>query len=487
MAGLLDDLDWQGKVYSGGWTASRGGVLESTEPATGEVLATVGLADAGDIAAAAAVARQAQPEWAAQPGPQRAALIRRAARLLEDNRAEFEGWLVREGGAIPGKAGFEVELVLAELWEAAALPTQPWGHLLPASEPGRQSIAKRVPLGVVGVISPWNFPLILSTRAVAPALALGNAVILKPDAQTAVSGGILLARLFEVAGLPAGVLHVLPGDAVPGAALAESPDVAMISFTGSTAVGRLVGEAAGRTLKRVSLELGGNNAIIVLDDADIDVASSAGAWGAFLHQGQVCMTAGRHIVLESVAQEYLDRLAKRAENLPVGNPHTEQVALGPLINERQLANVDRIVTETVAAGASVRAGGTHEQLYYRPTVLADVTPSMPAFREEIFGPVAPVVVVKDVDEAVRIANATEYGLVAAIQTGSMERGLEIAERLNTGIVHVNDQTLNNDAYAPFGGTGASGNGSRFGSQSSWDEFTQWQWVTARPQAHGFPF
>jgi len=487
MAGILDDLDWQGKVYSSGWSTSRGGVLESTEPATGEVLATVGLADAGDIAAAATAAKQAQPEWAAQPGPLRAALIRRVARLLEDNRAEFERWLVREGGAIPGKAAFEVELVLGELWEAAALPTQPWGHLLPVSEAGRQSIAKRVPLGVVGVIGPWNFPLILSTRAVAPALALGNAVILKPDAQTAVSGGILLARLFELAGLPGGVVHVLPGGAEPGAALAGNPDVAMISFTGSTAVGRLVGEAAGRTLKRVSLELGGNNALIVLDDADIDVASSAGAWGAFLHQGQVCMTAGRHIVLEAVAGEYLDRLAKRAENLPVGNPHTEQVALGPLISERQLANVDRIVTETVAAGASVRAGGTHDQLYYRPTVLADVTPAMPAFREEIFGPVAPVVVVKDVDEAIRTANATEYGLVAAVQTGSMERGLEIAERLNTGIVHVNDQTLNNDAYAPFGGTGASGNGSRFGSQSSWDEFTQWQWVTARPQAHGFPF
>ena len=487
MAGILDDLDWQGKVYSSGWSTSRGGVLESTEPATGEVLATVGLADAGDIAAAATAAKQAQPEWAAQPGPLRAALIRRVARLLEDNRAEFERWLVREGGAIPGKAAFEVELVLGELWEAAALPTQPWGHLLPVSEAGRQSIAKRVPLGVVGVIGPWNFPLILSTRAVAPALALGNAVILKPDAQTAVSGGILLARLFELAGLPGGVVHVLPGAAEPGAALAGNPDVAMISFTGSTAVGRLVGEAAGRTLKRVSLELGGNNALIVLDDADIDVASSAGAWGAFLHQGQVCMTAGRHIVLEAVAGEYLDRLAKRAENLPVGNPHTEQVALGPLISERQLANVDRIVTETVAAGASVRAGGTHDQLYYRPTVLADVTPAMPAFREEIFGPVAPVVVVKDVNEAIRTANATEYGLVAAVQTGSMERGLEIAERLNTGIVHVNDQTLNNDAYAPFGGTGASGNGSRFGSQSSWDEFTQWQWVTARPQAHGFPF
>jgi len=487
MTEVLDGLDWQGKVFSSGWVTPQGGELKSVEPATGDVLARVGLANAADIAAAAAAARRAQPDWAAQPGPQRAALIRRAARVLEDNRAEFERWLVREGGAIPGKAAFEVELVLGELWEAAALPTQPVGQLLPTSEAGRQSIARRVPLGVVGVISPWNFPQILSVRAVAPALALGNAVVLKPDVQTAVSGGVLIARLFELAGLPEGVLHVLPGDAEPGAALAENADVAMISFTGSTAVGRLVGEAAGRTLKRVSLELGGNNALIILDDADLDVASSAGAWGAFLHQGQVCMTAGRHIVVESVADAYLDRLAKRADNLPVGDPFTGQVALGPLINERQLANVDRIVSETVSAGATLRAGGSHDGLFYRPTVLGGVTPSMAAFREEIFGPVAPVIVVKDTDEAVRVANDTEYGLVAAVQTGSLERGLAVADQLRTGIVHINDQTLNNDAFAPFGGTGASGNGSRFGSQSSLDEFTQWQWVTSRPQAHGFPF
>jgi benzaldehyde dehydrogenase (NAD) len=261
----------------------------------------------------------------------------------------------------------------------------------------------------------------------------------------------------------------------------------MISFTGSTAVGREVGATAGRTLKRVSLELGGNNALIVLDDADLEVASSAGAWSAFLHQGQICMTAGRHIVSAAVADEYLDRLAKRASALPVGDPFTEQVALGPLISERQLANVDRIVTESVAAGAQVRAGGTHDRLYYQPTVLADVSTSMPAFREEIFGPVAPVIVVQDDDEAVAVANDTEYGLVAAVQTGSPDRGREIAARLRTGIVHINDQTLNNDAYAPFGGTGASGNGSRFGSQSSWDEFTQWQWVTFRAQPHPFPF
>jgi len=477
--GLFDD--------SVRWRPAHGGVLTSTEPATGAVLAEVGLADAEDVAAATTRAAEAQPAWAATIGPARAAVLRSAAAVLTANRAEFEQWLVREGGAVPGKAAFEVDLALGELWEAAALPTQPHGHLLPSSEPGRESVARRVPLGVVGVISPWNFPLILSIRAVAPALALGNAVVLKPDTQTAVSGGALVARLFEEAGLPDGVLHVLPGDAGPGAALAADPRVAMIAFTGSTAVGREVGATAGRTLKRVSLELGGNNALLVLDDADLEIASSAGAWGAFLHQGQVCMTAGRHIVHQDVADEYLERLAKRAQALPVGDPFTEQVALGPLINARQRDNVHRIVEETVAAGASVQAGGTYEDLFYRPTVLAGVTPAMPAFREEIFGPVAPVIVVRDDDEAVAVANDTEYGLVAAVQTGSVERGRRLADRLRTGIVHINDQTLNNDAYAPFGGTGASGNGSRFGSQSSWDEFTQWRWITARDQAHGFPF
>ena len=221
---LLDGANWNSKIFSNGWTSAQGGTLQTTEPATGEVLAEVGLANKGDVAEAARRARAAQPEWAAVIGPERAALMRRAARVLEDNHEEFETWLVREGGAVPGKAAFEVQLVLGELWEAAALPTQPWGNLLPASEPGRESIARRVPLGVVGVISPWNFPLILSVRAVAPALALGNAVILKPDVQTPVSGGALVARLFEEAGLPEGLLHVLPGDAEAGLGPGRGPE-----------------------------------------------------------------------------------------------------------------------------------------------------------------------------------------------------------------------------------------------------------------------
>ncbi|MFC7448360.1 benzaldehyde dehydrogenase [Rhodococcus daqingensis] len=487
MAELLAGESWHGKIFDGRWKDPGAGAIKVTEPATGAVLGEVGNASASDVDAAARIAAAAQPGWAARTGEERAQVLRRAALTLQANRAEVERWLIREGGSVPGKAAFEVQLVLSELWEAAALPTQPSGLLLPSSQDGRTSIARRVPLGVVGVISPWNFPFLLAMRAVAPALALGNSVVLKPDVHTAISGGVVIAQLLREAGLPEGVLHVLAGEAEPGQALTENPDIAMISFTGSTSVGRLVGAAAGRTLKRVSLELGGNNALIVLDDADLDAASSAGAWGSFLHQGQVCMTAGRHIVLENVADEYLDRLTRRAAVLPVGDPNTADVALGPLINAQQLAHVDRIVQGTVTEGAEIRTGGTHQGLFYRPTVLAGVTTAMPAFREEIFGPVAPVTVVRDEAEAIAVANDSEYGLVAAIQTGSVDRGTRVADQLRTGMVHINDQTLNNDAYAPFGGVGASGNHARFGTQTSWDEFTQWQWRTSRPTAQAFPF
>ena len=363
---LLDAVDWTGKIFNGQWVPAHGGKLAAIEPATGETLGETGLANGEDVANAAKLAAAAQPAWAATPGHERAALIRNVAKVLEDNRAEFETWLIREGGAVPGKAAFEVGLVLGELWEAASLPTQPWGYLLPTAEPGRESIAQRLPLGVVGVISPWNFPQILSVRAVAPALALGNAVILKPDVNTAISGGVLVARLFEAAGLPAGLLHMLPGEAQAGSALCTDPNVAMISFTGSTAVGREVGAAAGRSLKRVSLELGGNNALIVLDDADLDIAASSGAWSAFLHQGQICMTAGRHIVHESVADAYLDRLAAKASGLPVGDPHAGQVALGPLINDKQLTRVDRIVTATVEGRRRTARGRHPRQPLLRP-------------------------------------------------------------------------------------------------------------------------
>jgi benzaldehyde dehydrogenase (NAD) len=483
---LLDEQVWGRRIFDGGWVAAPA-TLDVVEPATGEVLGVAGAGDATAVADAAAAAARAQPEWAALPATQRAAVLRRAADALERHRAEAEQWIVRESGSVPGKAQVEVSASLNQLHQAAALIAQPLGHVLPSLTPGRQSVARRLPLGVVAVITPWNFPVVLALRSVAPALAVGNAVVLKPDANTPVIGGALVARIFEAAGLPEGVLHVLPGGADVGAALVAEPRVDMISFTGSTRVGRSVGEAAGRSLKRVVLELGGNSPLVVLDDADVDAASSAGAWGSFLHQGQVCMATSRHIVHQGIAERYLEALAERAARLPVGNPATEQVALGPIINEHQLQRVQRIVDDSVAQGAELLTGGAGDGLFYPATVLRDVTPQMPAFAEEIFGPVAPVTIVRDDDEAVELANATDYGLAAAIQSGSPERAARIADRLRAGMVHINDQTVNEESPAPFGGFGASGNGGHFGGAANLEVFTEWQWLTTRERATPFPF
>jgi benzaldehyde dehydrogenase (NAD) len=346
---------------------------------------------------------------------------------------------------------------------------------------------KRVPAGVVGVISPFNVPLILSIRSVAPALALGNAVVLKPDLRTPVSGGFAIARVLAEAGLPEGLLHVLPGGADAGTALVTDPRVRIISFTGSTAVGRKIGELAGKHLKRAHLELGGNSALIVLDDVDIERAVSAGAWGSFLHQGQICMTAGRHLVHERVAESYVEALATHAERLPVGNPATEQVALGPLIDEGQRDKVHGLVTSTVDAGARCVSGGTHEGLFYRPTVLDGVGTDMPAYANEVFGPVAPVVRFGDDDEAAALAAASEYGLSLSILTRDVSRGLALAERIPTGIAHINDQTVNDEAVAPFGGVAASGTGARFGGLSNLDAFTESRWITVRGDIPTYPF
>ena len=483
---LLDEQQWAGKIYSDGWVDAPA-QIETVEPATGEVLGTAGGGDAESIARAARSAAAAQRDWAATPIMERAAIVRRAGEIMERHRGELVQWLVRESGCIKGKAHFEIGASIGQLDMAAALVSHPLGQVLPSLTPGRSSTARRVPLGVVGVITPWNFPYVLPMRSVGPALVCGNAVVLKPDANTPVTGGVVIARLFEEAGLPPGVLHVLPGDGAVGQALVADPNVRMISFTGSTASGRLVGETAGRTLKRTVLELGGNCPLVVLDDADVEAASSAGAWGSFLHQGQICIAVSRHLVHESIVEEYTAALSERAGRLPVGNPATDDVALGPIINERQLARVRRIVDESVAQGAKLRAGGTNEGPFFAATVLGEVSTSMPAYAEEIFGPVAPVISFRDDDEAVALANGTEYGLAAAVQSRSPQRAAAVAEQLRAGMVHVNDQTVNEEPPAPFGGFGCSSNGGHFGGVANLELWTEWQWRTARDQASPFPF
>jgi benzaldehyde dehydrogenase (NAD) len=483
---LLDESQWTGKIYSDGWVDGPT-QIETTEPATGEVLGTAGGGDANSIARAAASAAEAQRSWAATPFDDRAAIVKRAGELMEKHRAELIHWLIRESGAIPPKADFEISASIGQLDTAAALTSEPLEVELPSMTPGRTSTARRAPLGVVGVITPWNFPYVLAMRSLGGALALGNAVVLKPDANTPVTGGVVIARLFEEAGLPEGVLHVIPGAGDVGQALVEDPHVRMISFTGSTATGRLVGEAAGRMLKRTLLEMGGNSPLVVLEDADIAAASSAGAWGSFLHQGQICLSVSRHLVHESIVGDYTKALAERAGHLPVGNPATEEVALGPIINEKQLARVRRIVDESVDQGAKIVVGGTNDGLFFTPTVLGDVTQEMPAFAEEIFGPVAPVISFRDDAEAVELANATEYGLSAAVQSGSVDRASAIADQLRAGMVHINDQTVNEEPPAPFGGIGCSSNGGHFGGVANLELWTEWQWLTSRDKAEPFPF
>ncbi|MFG1279852.1 benzaldehyde dehydrogenase [Xanthobacter autotrophicus] len=476
---------WHCKGWSGGWTTLSGGTIQVEEPATGDLLAEVGRASTQDVRRAARAARAAQHGWIALPYQERGASFRRAATLVESRAALIRDWIVRETGAVKLKAQFEITSVVHLLHEAAAVQTQPRGLVLPA-DGGSLSLARRVPHGVVGVITPFNFPFILTGRAILPALAMGNAVVLKPDPRTPVSGGLLLASIFAEAGLPEDLLHVLPGDVEAGEALVADPDIAMISFTGSTAVGRKIGSLAGGHLKKVALELGGKNALIILDDADLDRAVSNGAWASWLHQGQICMSAGRHLVHKSLAEAYAERMAEKARALPVGNPFTEEVALGPLINRVQLERVRRIVDDSIAAGARLLAGGPGQGNFFNPTVLDRVTPEMPAFREEIFGPVVSITAFEDDEQAVRLANDTEYGLSAGILSPSIERAKRIADQLNVGLLHINDQTVHDDGTMPMGGFGASGNGSRHGGPANWDEFTQWQWMTIKEKPPLYP-
>ena len=486
-AKVFDSTRWSERIFSGGeWTAGSG-TYDVVEPATGETLGKLGSASGADVRKAAKAAKAAQVGWAALPYEQRAAIMRRAGDLFTEHAEQIRNWIVRETGSIPPKADIEIGFAAAACYEAAALPSMPYGQVLRTPQ-NQLSMSRRQPVGVVGVISPFNFPLILSIRAVAPALALGNSVVLKPDHRTAVAGGVVLARIFEEAGVPSGVFSCLPGGADTGAAMVEDPDISMISFTGSSRGGRSVAELAGRHLKRVHLELGGKNALVIMEDVDLEKAASIAAFGAFNHQGQICMSTGRILVAESVAEEFTKRLAAHASHLPVGNPAKEQVALGPIIDQKQLDHIHQVVTESVNKGARIVTGGTYERLFYKPTVLANVASTSPAFNEEIFGPVAPITTFRSVDDLVDLVNSSDYGLSLGILTSDPMKALELSERMQSGIVHINDQTVMDEVVNPFGGVKASGPGSRIGgAEANIEAFTNVQWVTVRSDLPQYPF
>ena len=483
---LMETSRWSGMIYVGEWVVGGAGVRPVLEPATGNQLAEIGIADAADVNRSAEQAAKAQRDWAGLKPEDRAAVLRRAGDLWEQHAADIQSWLVREGGSIPAKAALETHIAAQECYEAASLPSHPHGDVLTSNE-DRWSFARRRPAGVVSVIAPFNFPLILSIRSVAPALALGNAVLLKPDLRTAVGGGVALVRIFEEAGLPPGLLQLLPGGVEIGEAVVTHPAVRIVSFTGSTAAGRRVGELSARSSKRVHLELGGKSALIVLPGADVRASVSAGAFGSFMHQGQICMATGRHLVHESLHDEYVSALAATADRLPVGDPTQPGIVLGPIIDAQQVDRIDAIVKATISRGATLASGGTFDRLFYRPTVLAGLRSDMPAWTDEIFGPVAPVLPFSTVEEAIELARDTDYGLSLGI-LGDVGTAMAIADAIPSGKIHINEQTVSDEANSPFGGVGSSGNGSRFGgAAANIEAFTETQWLTMRADIAAYPF
>jgi len=475
---FLDPTEWERSIFTGRWTPASSTAV-SREPATGEPIGEYGVASESDVASSVSAAREAQRAWAAATYDVRAGVLRRAAQAFVAHAAEIAEVFGREAGAARGVATPQAHVAAEECYEAAALAAMPAGELL-RSRVQRLSLARHVPVGVVGVIAPFNSPILLAVRALAPALALGNAVVLKPDPRTAVCGGAVFAEIFREAGLPEGLLHVLPGGAEVGAALVAHPQVPVIAFTGSTRGGRAIALAAAEHLKRTHLELGGNSALIVLADADVEAAARAGAWASFRHAGQICMAAGRHLVHESVYDSYVSTLAREATALRVGDPVRSDADLGPVIDERQRDHVHSLVTASVSAGAELLAGGEYDRLFYRPTVLGRPPLDAPAYAEEVFGPVACVVPFADAEDAARLAAESEYGLALSIFTRDVLAGLDLAERIPAGLVHINDQTINDEVVAPFGGVGDSGNGSRHGGhRANLEAFTEVQWVTMR--------
>ena len=479
-----------GLHIGGEWTdATGGGTFEDTDPFTGDVVASIPAGTREDAKRAIEAADKAFPAWSQSPPAERQRIFLKAADILESRAEEVGSWLTRETGCTFGFAMFQLQFVQGLFRQAAALGYQPMGEIIP-SDTGAFAMGIRRPVGVVGAIAPWNAALILPARSFASPIALGNTVVLKPSEHSPYVGGLLFAEIFSEAGLPEGVLNVVthaPGEAGPIAdELVENPLVRVINFTGSTEKGRLIAEAAGRNLKRVVLELGGSNPLIVLADADLDYAVDAAAFGAFLHQGQICMSARRIIVEQPIAEALTERLVEKTKGLKAGDPKEQDTIIGPLITGEALETVKSRVDDVVAEGAKLLAGGEAEGSVYRATLLADVPKDSEFARVETFGPVATIEVVGNADEAVERANDTTYGLSAGIITSDPDRGLALAQRIESGIVHVNDQPVADEPQMPFGGVKDSGFG-RFGGAAAINEFTDLHWVTVKSGAHPFPF
>jgi aldehyde dehydrogenase (NAD+) len=466
------------------------GTYQDLNPYTGEVFATVPRGRQADVKRAVDAAQQAFKGWSDTLPAVKQALFLKAATILESKQEEIVGIIADETGGTFGWGMFQTGFTPGLLREAASQVHQPIGEILPSNLPDSTHMAVRQPVGVVAGISPWNAPLILSLRAICLPIAYGNTVVLKPAMESAVAGGLVLARVFDEAGFPPGVLNVVTngpgGSSEVGDELIENPLVRRINFTGSTQVGRHLAEKAGRNLKRIAMELGGHNPLLVLKDCDLEYAVNAAVFGAFLHQGQICMSVRRIIVEQPVMAEFLERFVQKVKTLTVGNPREPQTIIGPLINGEQLKAVEDHVEDAVSKGAIVLCGGKSQGPCFQPTVLTGVTSGMQMSCEETFGPVVAVLEAADVDAAVKMANDTPYGLSAGIMTSDHSKGWDIAGRIESGIVHINDQSVHDEPQVPFGGIKDSGWG-RMGGRAAIEEFTELRWISIQRKPRSYPF
>jgi aldehyde dehydrogenase (NAD+) len=478
------------RLYIGGIWVEGGSrtTIKDQNPYDGSTVAEVPSATIDDVDQAFDIAVSVQKDQAKRTPQELQQPILEAIRYIEENREEIRDLLIEEGGSSITKADFEIDQVaLPMMREAASFPFRAFGSHEPSIIPGKENIVRRIPAGVVGVISPWNVPLHLSMRAVAPALALGNAVVLKPSSDTPITGGLLLARIFDSTSLPKGLLSVLPGAGGEiGDKIATDPRIRVMAFTGSTEVGSKVASKAALNLAHPAMELGGNNPYIVLEDADIKNAVDGGIFGSFFHQGQICMRINRHLVHESIYEDYVARLTERAAKLPYGDPRYPETIIGPVINATQKKHIMELVERSVLLGATVTTGGQAHGLVIEPTVLRDMSNDMPAAWNEVFGPVAPVIPFKSDGEAIRLANATKYGLVASVTSNDLEHAHRVALELEAGMVHINDQTIQDEHHVPFGGVKGSGIG-RYNGDAIIGEMTELQWMSIQhvPREYSF--
>ena len=478
------------QYINGTWRKGRSARrLDDRNPFNGEALLQMPLASVSDLDEAYQAAQAAQSDWAQLQPIQRSAQLEKLARVIQNRREEIIDWLIHESGSTRIKASLECQATLNLVRECASLPMQVEGRILSSYKPGEQSFVFREPLGVVGVISPWNFPMYLGMRSVVPALALGNTVVLKPASDTAVTGGLLIAHLFEEAGFPAGSLNVVVGAGSEiGDAFVEHPVPSLISLTGSPDVGRNVGRIAtgGKHIKRVALELGGNAPLVVLADADIELAAHAAVVGRFLHQGQICMSVNRVIVDRTLYPAFAELVVERVRNLKTGDPAHADTVIGPVVNQSQLDGLLRKIDNAHSAGLKRLCGGQASGLVLPAHVFGEVEAHQELARDETFGPLLPLLIAEDQAHALQLANASEYGLSSAVFTRDTARGLSFARGIVAGMTHINDITVDDQPNAPFGGEKNSGLG-RFNGHYALDEFTRAHWVTWKAGSHHYPF